>query len=49
MEYIFELTQTGVEILSYVEVYHDVWIVHMCSCVDCDSFFVQYFLVQMTG
>ena len=34
----FELTQTGAEMLSYVEVYDDMWSVRVCSCVDCNIF-----------
>ena len=38
MEYIFESTKTAAETLSYVEMYNDMWSVHVCSCVDFDSF-----------
>ena len=37
MEFIFEYTHTGGDMLFYVEVYNDVWSVHVYSCVDCDS------------
>ena len=37
-ESIFGSTQSGAEILSYVEVYNDIWIMCECSCVDCDRF-----------
>ena len=38
MEYISELTQSGTEMLLYVEVCDDVWSVHVFSYVYCDSF-----------
>ena len=38
MEYIFELTQSSAEMLSYVGVWNDTWSVHGRSFVDYDRF-----------
>ena len=45
MEYIFELTNTGTEMLLYVKVYDDVWSVWVWSCIDGVSF-VSYNIFQ---
>ena len=37
MEFIFQLTQTCVEMLSYVEMYNGLWILHVCRCIYYDS------------
>ena len=38
----FGSIQSGVEMLSYVEVHNVVWSVCVCSCIDYDSFVLYY-------